>query len=124
MTAPDVPAHDTPLTVRFDGARCQDCGRTSNPPRHAVADFPDPTSDDPRDRFRCVDCYAALLVEATPLAEPEAPVLALELAGYDHGQIRRAIGRSMGTVEARAEAVRDAGRDDGSAALAGVLGYL
>lgn len=125
---PDVPDHQdqSGLSVSFDQARCSSCGQTSNPPRHAVADFPNPTGGDPRGKLRCVDCYAEVVAGATPLSHQLARVLALELAGYSHEQISSSEGRSVTTVRKWAKRIRDehAEEQEGSKALSGLFEYL
>lgn len=126
---PDVPAHQgqSPLSVSFDGLRCEDCGQASNPPHKAVADFPDPDADgDPRDRLRCIDCYAELLTEHTSLSKRKTTILGLMLAGYSHEQIGMAIGRSLTKILLWSKEIRDEYRrvEDERTVLAGLMQYL
>lgn len=125
---PDVPAHldDSPLSVSFDGQRCTRCGVTSNPPHQAVADFPDPTSDDPRERRRCVDCIAEIYADSTGLSHDLGRILALELAGYDHEQIARSEGRSVTGVRDATKRIRAeySAEEERTHTLCGLLEYL
>lgn len=124
---PDEPAHgrDSPVTVGFADERCADCGRTTNPIRHAVADWPDPTSDDPRDRWRCLDCWAELAARATPLSTDEARALGLTMAGYRAQQIARPLGHSVHGVRQLVKGARAHGEPaEGRETLARMLEFL
>lgn len=103
----DIPEHDPAVQPLWD-VRCSDCGKTSNPPTVVVAEYPDPTIDDPREsRRRCQDCYAEVLREATSLGPDAARVVALQLAGYSHDQISFVIGKPVTQVERLAKQARD-----------------
>lgn len=124
---PDVPAYedDSPIKVGFNQERCELCGITSNPPRKAVADFPDPTGgSDPRGRLICIDCYVDELQDVTPLSETKSKIFALMMAGYNHDQISRTIGRSKTKVERWTKDIRDQRQGRGHDTLERLYQYI